>query len=292
MDDTVIALERQLATVRFIEHDDAAVLSNYGQTVIENIQSEQFGGKQYLAQMACDGAYVGTKSGDTYYCSFDITNAIATIASSLPETWSMTDDAPPSPHGWMWLGNGAIFAPCGNGLAHKIKAVSWCSAITDRTLTHVIVVTAWTWLENERACMPVGSLMWIVNRPLAQIDHPMMRPCAMFIASFMQFVKQRIITTDRIRPAPRHIARRNRDVILHDPVVRVIELRAREHDRHITTDSNHRDYACQWIVRGHWRNQWYPSLGTHQPKWITPYVKGPDDKPLKTPRANVFAVIR
>ena len=29
-----------------------------------------------------------------------------------------------------------------------------------------------------------------------------------------------------------------------------------------------------WIVRGHWRNQWYPKLNTHKPKWIDPFFKG------------------
>jgi hypothetical protein len=29
-----------------------------------------------------------------------------------------------------------------------------------------------------------------------------------------------------------------------------------------------------WWVRGHWRNQWYPSLQDNKRKWIRPYVKG------------------
>lgn len=29
-----------------------------------------------------------------------------------------------------------------------------------------------------------------------------------------------------------------------------------------------------WIVRGHWRNQWYSKLDEHKPKWIDPYFKG------------------
>jgi hypothetical protein len=34
------------------------------------------------------------------------------------------------------------------------------------------------------------------------------------------------------------------------------------------------------VVRGHWRNQWYPSLNARRPLWIAPYLKGPDDAPL------------
>jgi hypothetical protein len=29
-----------------------------------------------------------------------------------------------------------------------------------------------------------------------------------------------------------------------------------------------------WIVRGHWRNQWYQKDEVHRPKWIDPYWKG------------------
>jgi hypothetical protein len=36
----------------------------------------------------------------------------------------------------------------------------------------------------------------------------------------------------------------------------------------------------QWVVRGHWRNQWYPSESRHAPKFIPEYVKGPDGAPL------------
>lgn len=41
------------------------------------------------------------------------------------------------------------------------------------------------------------------------------------------------------------------------------------------------DWSCQWIVRGHWRNQWYPSEGRHKQRYVPPYVKGPPDKPLR-----------
>ena len=46
------------------------------------------------------------------------------------------------------------------------------------------------------------------------------------------------------------------------------------------------EWTRQWIVRGHWRNQHYRTLGSkddpqaHRQIWISPYVKGPEDKPL------------
>ena len=51
-------------------------------------------------------------------------------------------------------------------------------------------------------------------------------------------------------------------------------------------------WTHQWVVGGHWRNQWYPSEGIHRQIWISPFVKGPADKPLVLPKARVFAVVR
>jgi hypothetical protein len=41
-----------------------------------------------------------------------------------------------------------------------------------------------------------------------------------------------------------------------------------------------REYSVRWVVRGHWRRQWYPSQNRHIPIWITDYIAGPDDAPL------------
>lgn len=51
------------------------------------------------------------------------------------------------------------------------------------------------------------------------------------------------------------------------------------------------DWQHRWIVNGHWRQQWYPSLGVNLPKWIHAYVKGPEDKPLVV-KEKVYVVAR
>jgi len=40
------------------------------------------------------------------------------------------------------------------------------------------------------------------------------------------------------------------------------------------------NWTHRWIVDGHWRNQWYDSIKRHRQIWISPFVKGPDDKDL------------
>jgi hypothetical protein len=50
-----------------------------------------------------------------------------------------------------------------------------------------------------------------------------------------------------------------------------------------------RQYHVRWTVSGHWRNQFHPSAGSHRPVWISSYLKGPADAPLKTgARVNIF----
>lgn len=91
------------------------------------------------------------------------------------------------------------------------------------------------------------------------------------------------------RPARRRLERAGWEP---NPVVRVIRLRrvhTTPHEHHEPEDVA---WACRWVVRGHWRQQWFPSVQQHRPLWIAPHVKGPEDKPMRAPRATVFAVVR
>lgn len=66
-----------------------------------------------------------------------------------------------------------------------------------------------------------------------------------------------------------------------EPVpVRVVTLRRASTARSSEGGDGQRDYRYQWLVRGHWRQQWYPSRGAHRPVWIDPHVKGPEGAPL------------
>lgn len=50
-----------------------------------------------------------------------------------------------------------------------------------------------------------------------------------------------------------------------------------------------RAYHYRWWVKGHYRWQWYPSLGSHRLIWIRPFLKGPDNAP---PIEKIYAVTR
>jgi hypothetical protein len=40
------------------------------------------------------------------------------------------------------------------------------------------------------------------------------------------------------------------------------------------------------------RRHYFPSAQVHKPLYIAPYVKGPQDKPLKPPSSQLFVVKR
>jgi hypothetical protein len=77
--------------------------------------------------------------------------------------------------------------------------------------------------------------------------------------------------------------------------VKIIELRRKESVRSgpAPTDGTPVEWSCQWVVSGHWTHQAHgPKHGERRLQYILPYVKGPDDKPLRVPSHTVYQVDR
>lgn len=86
------------------------------------------------------------------------------------------------------------------------------------------------------------------------------------------------------RPERRRLKKQNQ----HEPEIRVVTLRRKHYPTgEISSSIN---WNWKWLVRGHWRNQWYAKSGEHKPVFVEPYVKGPEDKPLKSPRESIYSV--
>lgn len=103
------------------------------------------------------------------------------------------------------------------------------------------------------------------------------------------WLQQKIITVAQA-PLTRAAQRRlEREKI--NPKCLVVELRSKQYTRTTSEEeSHHVDWAWQWAVRGHWRDQ--PTKEGTKLIWIHPYIKGPEDKPLKPDAGRVFAVTR
>lgn len=69
-----------------------------------------------------------------------------------------------------------------------------------------------------------------------------------------------------------------------------VKLRRREGER--TECGREVAWSRRWIVRAHWRKQWYPSRSEHKPVLIHSYVKGPEDLPLAMANEKIVTVRR
>lgn len=108
-------------------------------------------------------------------------------------------------------------------------------------------------------------------------------------ATMLTFLQQKILAPVCQIP-PRQYRRKAEREERKIPTINIIKLREIIHHGE---EGEHRDveWTCQWLVRGHWRDQWYRSLQRNQPIWIAPHIKGPPDKPFKgAPR--LFTVVR
>lgn len=105
---------------------------------------------------------------------------------------------------------------------------------------------------------------------------------------------QVVRTAERAPKAARKDARRHGVEADHVTVIRLRKTESLAYDPTPTTDDwdgEGRHYSVQFVVRGHWRNQWYKSLGEHRQIWISPYVKGPEDAPFQ-PSKRVYELTR
>jgi hypothetical protein len=169
-----------------------------------------------------------------------------------------------------------------------------------------VSAVAWSWLHNSSTHTCVSEQGWlmvdafgvkdgkIVNveynfhayGPINTNDAPLLN----FVIAANAFLRQRLLVKTE-RPLERHALKRLKKEGRHFwPTVGVVHLRAYESAHPRREGQGPVDWSCRWFVRGHWRNQPY-KIGI-RPRYVLPYLKGPDNKPIKSPAAGVLAVTR
>ena len=95
---------------------------------------------------------------------------------------------------------------------------------------------------------------------------------------FFRLVMQRLAQIERVRPdrATRRRIERDGGTVANLNIVRL----RRPTGAGAGTGEGSREYTHQWMVGGHWRQQWYASIQSHRQIWISPYVKGPEGTEL------------
>jgi len=113
------------------------------------------------------------------------------------------------------------------------------------------------------------------------------------ILAALRFMQMGFVGVERV-VLPRHL-RRQAELGRRPPLpeIKTVTLRrAAREERAKVGESEPREWSCQWIVGAHWRKQWLPSKGTHEPRYIQPYLKGDPEKPLRQPKGPVYVVSR
>jgi hypothetical protein len=187
-----------------------------------------------------------------------------------------------------------------------VTAVSWSFAAsrakqvpTIRVVAYAILhgigpqPVAWTHVDDGK---PLNSFPQLetVGLKAAQREKWIEQSTQLFqfVVSAGAFLRQRIAETESVR-ADRHARKRIAAAgWTGDPLVSIVHLRERERRESPDGESGIRVYQWQWMVRAHARQQWYPSIDKHLPILIGPYIKGPEDKPLKSRTTPVFLVDR
>jgi len=116
---------------------------------------------------------------------------------------------------------------------------------------------------------------------------PLGKPATHDLQVLLRLLQQTIVTHAPGRPT-RPVRRRCKRYEFPERNVVVVRLRRPTTPTGDESEPRPVEWSHRWLVGGHWRNQWFPSLGVHRQVFISPYVKGPSDKPLIPRKTRIF----
>ena len=160
---------------------------------------------------------------------------------------------------------------------------------------HLDSIMLWWYEWRFERIFPFAAMSWDFTTSLVEFHDGTVKHFAFdrlrrFCLSFLVFLRQRILISEKHQP------RKVKGLGVKYPITTLINViilrKSIREPRDGDAQSTDIDWQCRWFVRGHWRRQFYPSTHTNSPMWIVPYIKGPEDKPLKQPNEIIFAVVR
>lgn len=267
----------------------------------------------------------GLMFGLPFYWSPRTVELVRAAAVSMP-VWTLTRESLPEPHAFFWFDQ-PLPLPSVRGKDTALVAISYTSmtiigtregengeslqivksVVSGESIDRTSILF---WGRGEGAFNPVPYTSILINPGTtlneaiadykdsailrSDFDEEAWQAYQMKIRYFaccLSFLEQKIVGSRPIlTKVPRAVRRRTEELKDVEANVNVITLRAYE-QRRKEGDSHPVEWTMRWLVRGHWRQQYYPTENIHKPKWIAPFVKGPSNKPLKvSPKA--FQVVR
>lgn len=217
----------------------------------------------------------GWELGDLFYVTADMTQLAVAAARSMPDFELRREDLP-SDFGLIYFD-----VPLNDDPKVPVSICAWEQSTDYATgagvelrfyafRDHPHPYPQW-WLEDIMSAAYGGELLVIGDtEDTSRFWGYVIRCCWLLM-------QQRIATITDHRPdraSTRRLVRQGRE----PQRVRVISLRHPE--AHGVPAEGGRTYHHRWVVRGHWRRQWYSSQERHMPIWISPFIKGAEGAPL------------
>src|SRR5215471_3080757 len=139
---------------------------------------------------------------------------------------------------------------------------------------------------------PGRYIGWPLKDTVSEPDkmHVGWHPAYLYPRVFFRLVMQRLTEVAVMSSPPRQVRRRHERAGYTLPRYSVVRLR--RHSRPSTTDEEaERKWKLNYrtVTRGHWRQQWYPSIQSHRQIWIDEFIRGPEDAELVI-RPRIFDV--
>lgn len=278
------AIEEQMRQLRFWQSPRGRV---YAERLLTRLGiTETAEGKAVRPSNLVESVINRVQAASPYFISTQILDLLTTAASTLPSC-VLSLDILPSEKAWIQFEQPITL------FEHRVTALCWSVFRgADQEPDHLSV---YVFFDDDRGTIGVPffacTSQWRIGERWDQdggLDDSVRR----FVAALLLFMNQTILTTNARAVTGRQARKRLAREIEEIPLVQVVALRRREHQHHSEASEMPVEWHCQWIVRGHWRQQYFPASGEHRPIWINPHVKGPDDKPLKAPRTIAYEVVR
>lgn len=199
--------------------------------------------------------------------------------------------------GWLDWGGGRV-----------LGCSAWCDENDDRHRTGITITPSqtWVWTEGETLQTMLDTARHEYNKLYSPGGRFASRPnigvdpfivaadgLSRFVLAGLAWINQRVLT-ESVGHIERH-ARKRHEKLTERPLdgVRVVSLRRTAHAIERASEHTDVEWSCRWVVGGHFRNQACgPKHGDRRLTWIHPFVKGPENMPLRESRRKVYAVNR
>lgn len=232
--------------------------------------------------------YSSTVGRFAYFCREEVAALVDSGAVDEICSASLAVDELPSPAGIAYL-----YRPQG-----RSKFMFWASneSIVQVAVRTVTDLQSWFGCDEDLANVSASTLSYVqINlSPPGSDDPPRTVNDAMYgnfadadlppkqvaatLLSFAHMLRQERLLeiTEQLHRSPGKPNKKGKRRSRQD-TISYISYRHRDNGADGTSTRTH---SHRWVVRGHWRRQWYPSIQRHKPIYITDYIAGPEGTPI------------